>query len=111
MNNTRQTEMLINKSDHTKNWIVIVSGFLIAVTVWSMFLFAQDKPYLWLNGRFLLMRRDYDVVFRFGIALAMTAIGTLVLFLLMFKYARLNDMMQNFTPPPPAMRFEQETAV
>jgi len=107
--NTRQTEMIIEKSDRTYQWIVAMIVYLVTVTIWLVFIWQQDRPYMWLGDRFLLMQRDHDIVIRFGIALTMKAVGWFVMFLLLFKYARLNDMMQNFTPPPRAVRFEQET--
>jgi len=102
-------ETLLEKSDSTKAWAVATCAYLAVVTIWLVFIWQQDRPYMWLGDRFLLMQRDHDIVIRFGIALTMKAVGWFVMFLLLFKYARLNDMMQNFAPPPRAVRFEQET--
>ena len=92
MNNTRQTELLLDKSDHYMSrvaaWAIITLIGLVA------FIFILQDPAL----------RPMAV----GGTLLMFSGGSFITMLYMMKYARVNAMMHDSSGPP-AVRFEQET--
>jgi len=91
MNNTRQTELLLDKSDHYMSrvaaWAIITLIGLVA------FIFILQDPAV----RYMAA----------GGTLLMFSGGSFITLLYMMKYARVNGMMHDSSGPP-AVRFEQE---
>ena len=92
MNNTRQTELLLDKSDHYMSrvaaWAIVTLIGLVA------FIFILQDPAV----RYMAA----------GGTLLMFSGGSFITLLYMMKYARVNGMMHDSSAPP-AVRFEQET--
>jgi len=91
MNNTRQTELLLDKSDHYMSrvaaWAIVTLIGLVA------FIFILQDPAV----RYMAA----------GGTLLMFSGGSFITLLYMMKYARVNGMMHDSSGPP-AVRFEQE---